>query len=119
MFSQTRKKIGYITVMGLSLLKLILKVLTNLSGSYSFFCLFVLKTDVHYSILSLLLCLSDSPSNSNYVEIPRDKEVGTLSDTVIYNKEIIFMLNWFFINFVKIYETKIFLLHCIQLQFFI
>uniref|UniRef100_A0A8C6RD41 Tubulin, gamma complex component 5 n=1 Tax=Nannospalax galili TaxID=1026970 RepID=A0A8C6RD41_NANGA len=28
------------------------------------------KTDAHYSILSLLLCLSDSPSNSNYVETP-------------------------------------------------
>ncbi|XP_007954930.1 gamma-tubulin complex component 5 [Orycteropus afer afer] len=34
-----------------------------------------IKTDAHYSILSLLLCLSDSPSNSNYVETPRDKEV--------------------------------------------
>uniref|UniRef100_A0A452RJA8 Gamma-tubulin complex component n=1 Tax=Ursus americanus TaxID=9643 RepID=A0A452RJA8_URSAM len=33
-----------------------------------------IKTDAHYSILSLLLCLSDSPSNSNYVETPRDKE---------------------------------------------
>ncbi|NWX87864.1 GCP5 protein, partial [Nothoprocta pentlandii] len=33
------------------------------------------KTDTHYSILSLLLCLSDSPSNTNYVEKPRDKEV--------------------------------------------
>ncbi|NXD07528.1 GCP5 protein, partial [Nothocercus nigrocapillus] len=32
------------------------------------------KTDTHYSILSLLLCLSDSPSNTNYVEKPRDKE---------------------------------------------
>ncbi|XP_030881186.1 gamma-tubulin complex component 5 [Leptonychotes weddellii] len=31
------------------------------------------KTDAHYSILSLLLCLSDSPSNSNYVETPRDE----------------------------------------------
>ncbi|XP_008581842.1 PREDICTED: gamma-tubulin complex component 5, partial [Galeopterus variegatus] len=33
------------------------------------------KTDAHYSILSLLLCLSDSPSNNNYVETPREKEV--------------------------------------------
>ncbi|XP_075772352.1 gamma-tubulin complex component 5 isoform X3 [Pelodiscus sinensis] len=33
------------------------------------------KTDSHYAILSLLLCLSDSPSNTNYVEKPRDKEV--------------------------------------------
>ncbi|XP_032632004.1 gamma-tubulin complex component 5 isoform X4 [Chelonoidis abingdonii] len=33
------------------------------------------KTDAHYAILSLLLCLSDSPSNTNYVEKPRDKEV--------------------------------------------
>ncbi|XP_008155098.2 gamma-tubulin complex component 5 [Eptesicus fuscus] len=39
-----------------------------------------IKTDVHYSILSLLLCLSDSPSNSNYVEIPRDKEVEKKDD---------------------------------------
>uniref|UniRef100_A0A8C2UQF1 Tubulin gamma complex component 5 n=1 Tax=Chinchilla lanigera TaxID=34839 RepID=A0A8C2UQF1_CHILA len=29
-----------------------------------------IKTDAHYSILSLLLCLSDSPSNSSYVETP-------------------------------------------------
>ncbi|XP_025944564.1 gamma-tubulin complex component 5 isoform X1 [Apteryx mantelli] len=35
------------------------------------------KTDTHYSILSLLLCLSDSPSNTNYVEKPRDKEVDS------------------------------------------
>ncbi|XP_053166233.1 gamma-tubulin complex component 5 isoform X2 [Hemicordylus capensis] len=33
------------------------------------------KTDTHYAILSLLLCLSDSPSNTNYAEKPRDKEV--------------------------------------------
>ncbi|XP_026506229.1 gamma-tubulin complex component 5 [Terrapene carolina triunguis] len=33
------------------------------------------KTDAHYAILSLLLCLSDSPSNTNYVEKPREKEV--------------------------------------------
>nr|XP_025838039.1 gamma-tubulin complex component 5 isoform X3 [Vulpes vulpes] len=39
-----------------------------------------IKTDAHYSILSLLLCLSDSPSNSNYVEIPRDKEVEKKDD---------------------------------------
>ncbi|OXB56926.1 hypothetical protein ASZ78_012365 [Callipepla squamata] len=32
------------------------------------------KTDTHYSILSLLLCLSDSPSNTTYVEKPREKE---------------------------------------------
>ncbi|XP_008831874.1 gamma-tubulin complex component 5 isoform X5 [Nannospalax galili] len=38
------------------------------------------KTDAHYSILSLLLCLSDSPSNSNYVETPRDKEVEKKDD---------------------------------------
>ncbi|KAM6386765.1 gamma-tubulin complex component 5 isoform 1-T1 [Alca torda] len=35
------------------------------------------KTDTHYSILSLLLCLSDSPSNTTYVEKPRDKEVDS------------------------------------------
>ncbi|XP_027623600.1 gamma-tubulin complex component 5 [Tupaia chinensis] len=33
------------------------------------------KTDAHYSVLSLLLCLSDSPSNSSYVATPREKEV--------------------------------------------
>ncbi|XP_004693114.1 PREDICTED: gamma-tubulin complex component 5 [Condylura cristata] len=38
------------------------------------------KTDTHYSILSLLLCLSDSPSNSNYVETPREKEVEKKDD---------------------------------------
>ncbi|XP_058150764.1 gamma-tubulin complex component 5 isoform X8 [Dasypus novemcinctus] len=38
------------------------------------------KTDAHYSILSLLLCLSDSPSNSNYVETPRVKEVEKKDD---------------------------------------
>ncbi|XP_008059513.1 gamma-tubulin complex component 5 isoform X3 [Carlito syrichta] len=39
-----------------------------------------IKTDAHYSILSLLLCLSNSPSNSNYVETPRDKEVEKKDD---------------------------------------
>ncbi|XP_020930772.1 gamma-tubulin complex component 5 isoform X1 [Sus scrofa] len=39
-----------------------------------------IKTDAHYSILSLLLCLSDSPSNSNYVETPRNKEVEKKDD---------------------------------------
>uniref|UniRef100_A0A665VGG3 Gamma-tubulin complex component n=1 Tax=Echeneis naucrates TaxID=173247 RepID=A0A665VGG3_ECHNA len=33
------------------------------------------KTDVHYSILSLLLFLSGSPSNTNFIERPRVKEV--------------------------------------------
>ncbi|XP_061482956.1 gamma-tubulin complex component 5 isoform X2 [Rhineura floridana] len=33
------------------------------------------KTDTHYAILSLLLCLSDSPSNTSYAEKPREKEV--------------------------------------------
>ncbi|KAK2889310.1 hypothetical protein Q8A67_014685 [Cirrhinus molitorella] len=32
------------------------------------------KTDVHYSVLALLLHLSDSPSNTNYCERPRLKE---------------------------------------------
>ncbi|XP_065485648.1 gamma-tubulin complex component 5 isoform X1 [Caloenas nicobarica] len=35
------------------------------------------KTDTHYSILSLLLCLSDSPSNTTYVEKPRVKEADS------------------------------------------
>ncbi|XP_068537565.1 gamma-tubulin complex component 5 isoform X1 [Anas acuta] len=35
------------------------------------------KTDTHYSILSLLLCLSDSPSNTTYVEKPRQKETDS------------------------------------------
>ncbi|XP_048185522.1 gamma-tubulin complex component 5 isoform X2 [Perognathus longimembris pacificus] len=39
-----------------------------------------IKTEAHYSILSLLLCLSDSPSNSNYVETPKDKEVEKKDD---------------------------------------
>ncbi|XP_049761433.1 gamma-tubulin complex component 5 isoform X3 [Elephas maximus indicus] len=39
-----------------------------------------IKTDAHYSILSLLLCLSDSPSNSSYVETPREKEVEKKDD---------------------------------------
>ncbi|CAH7460214.1 Tubgcp5 [Phodopus roborovskii] len=38
------------------------------------------KTDTHYSILSLLLCLSDSPSNSSYVETPRDTDVEKKDD---------------------------------------
>lgn len=84
MFSPTRNNIGDTTDMGLTFLKLVLKALYNLSDLYSSF--FVLKTDVHYSILSLLLCLSDSPSNSNYVETPRDKEVGMLPNALIYNK---------------------------------
>nr|XP_056718150.1 gamma-tubulin complex component 5 [Euleptes europaea] len=33
------------------------------------------KTDTHYAILSLLLCLSESPSNTSYAEKPREKEV--------------------------------------------
>ncbi|XP_070798772.1 gamma-tubulin complex component 5 [Pituophis catenifer annectens] len=33
------------------------------------------KTDAHYGILSLLLCLSDSPSNTCYAEEPREKAV--------------------------------------------
>uniref|UniRef100_A0A8D3BXT9 Gamma-tubulin complex component n=1 Tax=Scophthalmus maximus TaxID=52904 RepID=A0A8D3BXT9_SCOMX len=32
------------------------------------------KTDVHYSVLSLLLFLSGSPSNTNFIERPRVKE---------------------------------------------
>ncbi|KAI2663663.1 Gamma-tubulin complex component 5 [Labeo rohita] len=32
------------------------------------------KTDVHYSVVALLLHLSDSPSNTNYCERPRLKE---------------------------------------------
>ncbi|KAM4682732.1 gamma-tubulin complex component 5 isoform 2-T2 [Amazona ochrocephala] len=35
------------------------------------------KTDTHYSILSLLLCLSDSPSNTTYVEKTKVKEVDS------------------------------------------
>nr|XP_016847443.1 PREDICTED: gamma-tubulin complex component 5 [Anolis carolinensis] len=33
------------------------------------------KTETHYALLSLLLCLSDSPSNTSYAEKPREKEV--------------------------------------------
>ncbi|KAE8625668.1 hypothetical protein XENTR_v10006357 [Xenopus tropicalis] len=32
------------------------------------------KTDSHFAVLSLLLCLSDSPSNHDYIEKPRKKE---------------------------------------------
>ncbi|XP_018102627.1 gamma-tubulin complex component 5 isoform X2 [Xenopus laevis] len=32
------------------------------------------KTDSHFAVLSLLLCLSDSPSNHDYTEKPRKKE---------------------------------------------
>ncbi|XP_049638624.1 gamma-tubulin complex component 5 [Suncus etruscus] len=39
-----------------------------------------IKTDAHYSILALLLCLSDSPSNNSYVETPREKEVEKKDD---------------------------------------
>ncbi|KAM8780197.1 gamma-tubulin complex component 5 [Rhynchonycteris naso] len=39
-----------------------------------------IKTDVHYSIMSFLLCLSDTPSNNNYVETPREKEVEKKDD---------------------------------------
>lgn len=39
-----------------------------------------LQTDVHHGILSLLLFLSDSPSNAHYTETPRVKEAGELPD---------------------------------------
>lgn len=35
-----------------------------------------LQTDVHYSVLSLLLILSGSPSNTDFTERPRVKEAG-------------------------------------------
>lgn len=35
-----------------------------------------LQTDVHYSVLSLLLFLSGSPSNTDFTERPRVKEAG-------------------------------------------
>ncbi|KAJ8399610.1 hypothetical protein AAFF_G00410210 [Aldrovandia affinis] len=38
------------------------------------------KTDVHHSVLALLLFLSDSPSNSNYSERPRLKELEKEDD---------------------------------------
>ncbi|KAG9349514.1 hypothetical protein JZ751_027959 [Albula glossodonta] len=38
------------------------------------------KTDVHHSVLALLLFLSDSPSNSNYSERPRVKELEKEDD---------------------------------------
>lgn len=49
------------------------------SASKSFLCVSLLQTDAHYSILSLLLFLSDSPSNTNFVERPRVKEAGELT----------------------------------------
>ncbi|KAM5291671.1 gamma-tubulin complex component 5 [Ctenodactylus gundi] len=56
------------------------KRLTDKFLNASLPCIEEIKTDAHYSILSLLLCLSDSPSNNNYVETPRDKEVGRKDD---------------------------------------
>ncbi|XP_076004762.1 gamma-tubulin complex component 5 [Genypterus blacodes] len=38
------------------------------------------KTDVHFSVLSLLLCLSDSPSNTSFTETPRLKEAEPEDD---------------------------------------
>ncbi|XP_061744723.1 gamma-tubulin complex component 5 [Nerophis ophidion] len=38
------------------------------------------KTDVHYGVLSLLLCLSGSPSNTNFTERPRAKEAEPEDD---------------------------------------
>lgn len=35
-----------------------------------------LQTEVHYSVLSLLLILSGSPSNTDFTERPRVKEAG-------------------------------------------
>ncbi|KAM4045971.1 gamma-tubulin complex component 5 isoform 1-T1 [Anomaloglossus baeobatrachus] len=32
------------------------------------------KTDAHYAILSLLLCMSDSPSKNDFIEKPREKQ---------------------------------------------
>ncbi|CAJ0961806.1 unnamed protein product, partial [Ranitomeya imitator] len=32
------------------------------------------KTDAHYAILSLLLCLSESPSKNDFIEKPREKQ---------------------------------------------
>ncbi|XP_043927998.1 gamma-tubulin complex component 5 [Protopterus annectens] len=32
------------------------------------------QTETHYAVLSLLLCLSDSPTNSDYIEKPREKD---------------------------------------------
>lgn len=47
------------------------------------------KTDVHYSVLSLLLCLSESPSHTNFTERPRLKEAEQKDsfDWVKYLKE--------------------------------
>lgn len=41
-----------------------------------FFLFFFLQTDAHYSVLSLLLFLSGSPSNTDFTERPRVKEAG-------------------------------------------
>ncbi|XP_040825079.1 gamma-tubulin complex component 5 isoform X3 [Ochotona curzoniae] len=47
------------------------------------------KTDTHYSLLSLLLCLSDSPSNSTYVETPRDEEEAEKKDDFDWGKYLL------------------------------
>lgn len=43
-----------------------------------------LQTDVHYSVLSLLLILSGSPSNTDFTERPRVKEAGEQNKHTIY-----------------------------------
>uniref|UniRef100_A0A674MLY8 Gamma-tubulin complex component n=1 Tax=Takifugu rubripes TaxID=31033 RepID=A0A674MLY8_TAKRU len=44
------------------------------------------KTEVHYSVLSLLLFLSGSPSNTDFTERPRVKEAGEEKDTFDWMK---------------------------------
>lgn len=41
----------------------------------------VLQSDAHYSALSLLLFLSDSPLNTDFTERPRLKEAGEMLST--------------------------------------
>ncbi|KAG8003493.1 Gamma-tubulin complex component 5 [Nibea albiflora] len=52
------------------------KVQRSINGSERPDCVFFvsLQTDAHYSLLSLLLFLSDSPSNTDFTERPRIKE---------------------------------------------
>lgn len=48
----------------------------TLSGKTLHWTFGSLQTDVHYSVLSLLLILSGSPSNTDFTERPRVKEAG-------------------------------------------
>lgn len=53
-----------------------------------------LQTDVHYSVLSLLLFLSGSPSNTDFTERPRVKEAGEERKHTLGHTNVDFDLIW-------------------------